>query len=131
MGRGAIRAREGGLDDVSVQERNAVARSGHGTPLVRVGKLLPGLSVRALESLVSKRKSPSRRKNPKSKLDIPDDHVDFLSESLCHHFGTTVRVQPCSTLANGKRTKGSIELEFYSNDELDRLLILLGVSDSI
>ena len=103
------------------QEREVIAQ--------RVSR--EGLSVRALESLVSKRKSPSRRKNPKSKPELPDDHVDFLSESLCHHFGTNVRVQPCSTLANGKRTKGSIELEFYSNDELDRLLILLGVSDSI
>ena len=103
------------------QEREAIAQ--------RVSR--ESLSVRALESLISQRKSPSRRKRPKSKLDIPEDHVAFLSESLCHHFGTTVRVQPCSTQANGKRTKGSIEIEFYSNDELDRILSLLGVSDSI
>ena len=44
------------------------------------------------------------------------------------HFGTSVRIAPCKSLANGKKAKGTIEIDFFSNDDLDRLLVILGLS---
>jgi hypothetical protein len=36
---------------------------------------------------------------------------------------------PSRTLANGKKAKGLIEIDFYSNEDLTRILDLLGLSD--
>jgi ParB family chromosome partitioning protein len=85
-----------------------------------------GLSVRALEKRIQKR----RRKPRKTRLvraDIPDSHLAFLSDRLHSHFGTSVRVRPCRTYPNGKKTRGAIEIDFFSNDDLDRILQLLGI----
>ena len=38
---------------------------------------------------------------------------------------------PSRTLANGKKVKGLIEIDFYSSDEFDRLLVLLGVTETL
>jgi hypothetical protein len=52
-----------------------------------------------------------------------------LSDRLHAHFGTSVRILPTQTCANGKKRKGSIEIDFFSNDDLDRILQLLGLSE--
>jgi hypothetical protein len=39
-----------------------------------------------------------------------------------------VRLTASQTYANGKRAKGGIEIDFYDNDDLDRLLSLLGIT---
>jgi ParB family transcriptional regulator, chromosome partitioning protein len=88
-----------------------------------------GLSVRTLEKLVEKLRRTVTRKPRASQDAIPANHVAYLSDILHRHFGTHVRILPCGTLSNGKKTKGSIELDFYSSDDLDRVLNLMGLSD--
>lgn len=88
-----------------------------------------GLSVRDLEKLVEHaRRTPRKRKE--SKVDMPVDHVKYLTDRLHQHLGTSVHVQPCRTLANGRKVKGSIQIDFYSNDDLDRILDVLGMREN-
>ena len=89
-----------------------------------------GLAVRALEKIVARLKRPPKKPRAE-RTDIPAEHVRYLTERLHQHLGTSVRVQPCRTLANGKKAKGSVEIDFFSPDELDRLLTLLGLSDDL
>jgi len=86
-----------------------------------------GLSVRNLEKLIQRTKAGPRKPRA-AKPDLPPSHVDYLSDQLHAHFGTSVRITPCRTYANGKKGKGSIEIDFFSNDDLDRVLALLGLT---
>ncbi len=73
-----------------------------------------GLSVREAEVLSRKISKPPKLKSNK------DPQISSLEEKLIKSLGTKVRI-----LNKGK--KGKIEIEYYSLDELDRLLeILLG-----
>ena len=84
------------------------------------------LSVRDLEKIVKKlRRAP--RKARAARNDIPSDYLTDLSERLHAHFGTSIRLKPSRTFANGKKGKGCIEIDFYSNDDLDRILTILGI----
>lgn len=89
-----------------------------------------GLSVRQVEHIVNRLNKPPK-KGRAEKPDIPPSHLQYLTDKLHQHFGTNVKVTPCRTLANGKKAKGSIEIDFYSNDDLDRLLVLLGLADNL
>jgi ParB family chromosome partitioning protein len=73
-----------------------------------------GLSVRETESLVKRLKS---EKNKKKKRTSGSDEVYFntLAEDLSRRFGTKVCIKR-------KGQKGKVEIDFYSNDDLDRLL---------
>ncbi len=85
-----------------------------------------GLSVRQLEQAVEHtRRTP--RKPRAVREDIPETHVKYLSDKLHQHLGTAVRVHPTRTFANGKKAKGTIEIDFYSNDDLDRIIEVLGI----
>lgn len=89
-----------------------------------------GLSVRDLEKIVEHaRRVPRKRRE--SKEDIPSSHVTYLTDKLHQHFGTSVHVQPCRTLSNGRKVKGSIQIDYYSNDDLDRILDVLGLSEKL
>ena len=84
-----------------------------------------GLTVRMLEQRVARRKT-----EPKQRLvtpDIPEEFLATLLDKLHHRFGTRVRLSPSVRFANGRRGKGRIELEYADNEELTRLLELLGV----
>ena len=82
--------------------------------------------MRQLEQAVARiRRAP--RKPRASKTDIPEAHVKYLSDKLHQHLGTAVRVNPTRTFANGKKSKGTIEIDFYSNEDLDRIVEILGV----
>jgi len=89
-----------------------------------------GLTVRSLERLVARRKAArdgtadARRPTP----DLPDAHLKDLADRMNRHFGTHVRLTASQTYANGKRAKGCIEIDFYDNDDLDRLLALFGIT---
>ncbi|HBA85631.1 MAG TPA: chromosome partitioning protein ParB [Verrucomicrobia bacterium] len=85
------------------------------------------LSVRTLERIVANLKRPAKKPRGE-KSDIPDSHLQYMTEQLHQHLGTSVRLTPCKTLANGKKAKGTIEVDFYSNDDLDRLLAMLGLT---
>jgi ParB family chromosome partitioning protein len=86
-----------------------------------------GLSVRNLEKLIKRAKGVPRKPRV-AKPDLPPNHVSYLSDQLHAHFGTSIRVNPCKTYANGKKGKGTIEIDFFSNEDLDRILEILGVS---
>lgn len=88
-----------------------------------------GWSVRMLEKAVA-RLSRAPRKPRASRVDIPAGHLQYLSDKLHRHFGTSVRIFPPRTLANSKKVKGSIEIDFYSNDDLSRLLELMGIAEN-
>jgi ParB family chromosome partitioning protein len=85
------------------------------------------LSVRALEKIVEKMKAPPKKPRAQ-KSDLPIDYVRHLSEKLHQHFGTAVKVNSTKTLANGKKVKGSIEIDYYNNDDLTRVLEILGIT---
>jgi ParB family chromosome partitioning protein len=84
------------------------------------------LSVRNLEKLVNKAKRTPKKPRA-SREDIPRAHLSYLSDKLHGHFGTSIRVTPCRTFANGKKGKGSLEIDYFSNDDLDRILSLMGI----
>ncbi len=89
-----------------------------------------GWSVRMLEKAVA-RLSRAPRKPRAGRVDIPASHLQDLSDKLHRHFGTSVRICPPRTLSNGKKIKGSIEIDFFSNDDLTRLLDLLGIGEQL
>ena len=86
-----------------------------------------GLTVRALERLLQRRQQTRSGEKHGPQSDIPDSHLQHLSEKLHSHFSTPVRLTPTMTHANGKRAKGCIEIDFFDNDDLDRLLQVLGI----
>jgi ParB family chromosome partitioning protein len=84
------------------------------------------LSVRELEKRVSRLKAPvtePKRGTP----DLPESYVRNLVEVLHRHLGCAVRVTSGVTHANGKHTKGVMEIDFFDNDDLDRVLNVMGV----
>ncbi|WFB34939.1 ParB/RepB/Spo0J family partition protein [Kiritimatiellota bacterium B12222] len=88
-------------------------------------------SVRELERQIKKRLNPVKPRSLTSKNDIPADHVQFLTDKLHEKFGTSVRIVPSKSLPNGKKQRGKLEIDIYSNDDLDRVLDLLGLSDAM
>lgn len=89
-----------------------------------------GYNVRQLEKEAAKRKRRPRKARS-FKPDIPANHLEDLTERLQRQFGTAVNIQPSKTLSNGKRVKGRIEIDYYDADELDRLLVILGIQDIV
>ena len=88
------------------------------------------LTVRVLEKLIQRRKAEAdgvETRRP-GKPDLPESYVRDLTDRLHKHFGTAVRLTPGVTHANGKHTKGMLEIDFYDNDDLDRMLNLLGIT---
>jgi ParB family chromosome partitioning protein len=72
-----------------------------------------GLSVRETENLIKRLKS---QKAPREKEKSTDDiYFSSLQEELSRHFGTKIEIKRL-----GK--KGKIEIEFYSNEDLDNLI---------
>lgn len=78
--------------------------------------ILRGLSVRATEALVQRLNSEKQSVRKTEKR--PED-VYFLNieEDLARYFGTKVMIKR-------RGQKGKVEIEFYNNDDLDRLLSL-------
>jgi len=76
-----------------------------------------GLSVREAETLAKKWGTGAKKKTTHHKK---DPQIESLQEKLIRSLGTKVRIYH-------KGKKGKIEIEYYSLDELDRLLdILMG-----
>ncbi len=76
-----------------------------------------GLSVRETESLVNRLKKETKSKK-KPEKDSEDTYLNNVAEDLSRSFGTKVQIRR-------RGQKGKVEIEFYSNDDLDRLLQLL------
>jgi len=72
-----------------------------------------GLSVRALENIV-------RKKGPAKKRGIETDNdTRMIEEKIQERLGTKVRI------SRGKK-RGTIEIEYYSDEDLNRILRVLG-----
>lgn len=76
------------------------------------------ISVRELEELVNDSKTPKQSKKKESKEN--DTHFKAIETSLNNHFGTKVNIKD----RNGK---GQIVINYLSNDDLNRVLEVLGI----
>ncbi len=75
------------------------------------------LSVRETEALINRLKS--KKKKPKRSIASSEEiYFADLADDLSRHFGTKVQIK-----RHGQ--KGKVEIEFYNNDDLDRLIGLL------
>ena len=81
-----------------------------------------GLSVRAVEALVknhlTQADKPKKEEEEVSKEDAREYRA--IEDDLKSFFSTKVKLKPL-----GKRNKGKIEIEYYSDEDLERLLALL------
>ena len=85
------------------------------------------LTVRDLEKRVKRMMQPVVE--PKKGIpDLPDSYVRNLVEVLHRHLGCAVRLTSGMKHANGKHTKGLLEIDFQTNDDLDRVLNMMGVT---
>lgn len=84
------------------------------------------LTVRALEKKVQRMHAPVEQRQ-KGIPDLPDSYVRNLAEKMKRHFGCAVRVSSGVTHANGRHTKGVVEIDFVDNDDLDRIIRMTGV----
>ena len=75
-----------------------------------------GLSVRETENLIKKLKA-GKKKPEESRPSSEDIYFSDLAGNLSSHFGTKVQIK-----RSGQ--KGKVEIEFYNNDDLDRLISL-------
>ncbi|MCP4367361.1 MAG: ParB/RepB/Spo0J family partition protein [Deltaproteobacteria bacterium] len=75
-----------------------------------------GLSVRETENLIKKLKA-GKKKPKESQPSSEDIYFSDLSDNLSSYFGTKVQIK-----RSGQ--KGKVEIEFYNNDDLDRLISL-------
>ena len=80
-----------------------------------------GLSVRAVEALVKAYLSKAEAPLQTEKEEKSDETAyRSIEEDLKSVFSTKVKLKPI-----GKRKKGKIEIEYYSEEDLERLLALL------
>jgi len=76
-----------------------------------------GLSVRQTEALIKRLKAQKKesKKRPKTSEEV---YLSDLADDFSRQFGTRVQIRR-------KGEKGKIEIDFYSNEDLDRLIGLL------
>jgi len=81
-----------------------------------------GLNVRQTEGLVAKLQAHGTADKPAAKLTITKNaHVTHLEDRIRERLGTKVHLR----YAHGK---GSVEISFFSDDELERVLQVLGIN---
>ncbi|WP_053955116.1 ParB/RepB/Spo0J family partition protein [Inediibacterium massiliense] len=101
--------------------------SGHARALLRIGDhnlqkqlaegiIQNGLSVRETENIITKMLE-NKKEQPKPKIK-KDNHISYIEDVLKERLGTKVNI------IKGKK-KGKIEIEYYSEDELERLIEVL------
>lgn len=118
--------------DQYVQEKiiNNEISSGHGRALIGLEKekqiyitdkiILENLSVRDIEKLIREEKKDKQ----KSKVEKKEDkYINYVEELLTTKFTSKVRIL-------NNKNKGKIEIEYKGNDELNRILEILEISDS-
>ena len=100
----------------------AIAGMKHKDKQIALGKqtVEKGLSVRQVEDLAKKLEDPkleTKKKNNGEKKKTSKE-VSMIEEEMIKKFGTKVNI------ISGKK-RGRIEIEYYSNDELERLIELI------
>ncbi|MCJ8501321.1 ParB/RepB/Spo0J family partition protein [Desulfatitalea alkaliphila] len=110
-----------GIDNGQLSMGHARALLGAETPAQQNAAwravVAKGLSVRQTEELIKRLKTAAETVAPKQESS-EDRHLTSVAETLARRFGTRVQIK-----RRGK--KGRLELEFYSNEDLNRLLDLL------
>lgn len=76
------------------------------------------MNVRDLERAVNARKSGRDRKKKPAEPTRRDPQLDLFEDRLRHRYGTAVRIQNAAN-------KGRIEIEYYDDADLERILELL------
>jgi ParB family transcriptional regulator, chromosome partitioning protein len=76
-----------------------------------------GLSVRETEALIKRLKNPPEKPDP-APPSSDEIYMRDLADNLSRDFGTRVSI-------NRRGKKGRLEIEFYSDADLDRILVLL------
>ncbi|GBD98215.1 chromosome-partitioning protein Spo0J [bacterium BMS3Abin07] len=106
-------------EDLSMGHARALLSIGDKKKQLRLaGEIIKkGLSVRETEELINEDGIVKKRKG-KSQKAAADPHVEDLENRLRESLGTKVRVKD-------KGKKGKIEIEYYSLEELDRILEIL------
>ena len=81
-----------------------------------------GLSVRAVEALVKAHLAKAEKSEKEEEEVSKEDAREYraIEDDLKSFFSTKVKLKPL-----GKRNKGKIEIEYYSDEDLERLLALL------
>ena len=81
------------------------------------------LSVRETEKLV-KNLTNKKEKIPKKKIDLPDSSLyTKIEEKMKNRIGTQVRIKRKDV------NQGKIEIDYYTNDDLEKIMALLGVNE--
>ena len=112
------------LDNLA--EIRRLARECAPSPNPRTGEPEGGLTVRELERRIAKLHAPVVERKA-GVPDIPESYVRQLAEEIHKVLGCAVRLTSGITHANGKHTKGLLEIDFIDNDDLDRILAMIGV----
>ena len=89
-----------------------------------------GWSVRDTERAVVRLNRPARPARA-AREEVPEGHTQFLADQLRQRLGTRVSVQSPKTFANGRKAPGSVRIEYYGSEDLDRLMELLGLTDAL
>ena len=88
--------------------------------------LAEGLSVRQTEELVARLSAPpppvttGARPTPEEPVTTRDPHLAAIEDRLRHRFGTRVNLRY-------RQGRGQIDIRFFSDDELERVLEIVGV----
>ena len=85
------------------------------------------LTVRALEKKIARLNAPPQVKDHGTP-DLPESYVKMLTDRMKKHLGCAVRVTSGVTLPSGKHTKGVLEIDFFDNNDLDRIIRMVGVT---
>ena len=97
-----------------------------GAPVAQeIGDIM-GTTAGALERKVARLHTPVAERKVGTP-DLPESYVRHLTDELRKMLGCAVRVTSGVTHANGKHTKGVLEIDFLDNDDLDRVLSMIGV----
>lgn len=122
--------------DIQLAVRNGSMSMGHARALVNIDTIdkqlfvfkeiqSKGLNVRQTEELVRKmyKADKAGTVKPSLKSDLPPAYKK-IEDNLASHFGTKVR------MAHNKKGYGSISIEYYSLDELNKILDAMNVTVS-
>ena len=95
-----------------------------------------GLSVRAAEQLANEAssqggKSSTPKKPRAQKPDMVNNELAAIKEQLQQKFGTGIEISASKTLTNGKKLPGAIQIEYYSNEDLNRILEMIGFDEGL
>lgn len=85
------------------------------------------LTVRALEKKVERLHAPVTPRQSGTP-DLPENYVRNLADRMKRHLGCAVRITSGITHQNGRHTKGVLEIDFFNNDDLDRIIKMIGVT---